>query len=82
MSDLIEAARTFAESLRGVREAAEQLPRRLHDVLDHHVTRFDRACELMALASLLQTETLGPTGTAMPLADALARVLRERGVLP
>lgn len=63
--------------------------RQLHDVLDHHnkvredhLSRFEGACELQALAILLQTETFGPTGSSMPLADALGRVLRERGVLP
>lgn len=63
--------------------------RSLHDLLDHHgktraehVERFERACELQALAVLCQVETLGPTGTAVPLANALERVLKSRGVLP
>jgi hypothetical protein len=89
VSDLTESARVIGDSLRGVREAAEQLPRQLHDVLDHHrktseeqLTRFEAAVELHALALLLQTETFGPSGTAMPLANALDRLLRNRGVLP
>lgn len=66
----------------------EQEIRTLHDVLTHDRTereaqlkRFESACELQALAILLQVEGFGPAGTAVPIADALSRVLKERGVL-
>jgi hypothetical protein len=74
--------------LRTLRETVEVLPRQLHDVLTHdraerdaQIARFEGAAELFSLAVLCQVETLGPTGTATTLADGLARVLRERGVI-
>lgn len=89
MSDLTESARMIGDSLRGMREAAEQLPRQLHDVLTHdrqardeQLTRFTYTVELFAVSVLLHAETFGPSGTALPLADAVERLLKRRGVLP
>lgn len=51
------------------------------DAREEQLARFEQACELVAVSNLMQVETFGPSGTALPLAEKVAELLKKRGVL-